>query len=514
MYHDEQLYRDVLAARITRCRPGCHFDLQRGGVDKATGGLWSKVAKEYPTHQSHTGDNILADVRQARRNGLVAAHFGKAELNQYELTMLKNGGDGSMLAGVSRATRLSLARRDSTVTEASTIEVFASVFGPLLVAFAHWIICACDEAGIQDVYFLARDGQLPFHVCSRLAAEGGHNLRCHYIFASRQALHLPGCESIDQAESWLLENTPHLTLRDIAERACVPLDIVVNAAAPLIAIGSEDNIPLGKRGLLRNVVRNPSFIKAFGSAVEGAFPPAAAYYRIQGLGNRTTVALVDIGWNGRLQRSLGSLLTKAGCEPAKTMGLYLSLSCRPVQLPKNEFRGFLADWERKTLASFFDCYRPVLEAALSADHPTTIGFEVFEGMPRPVFGELASRDTQDRIALQHRTICAFVEHVVALSRAAGRALVPQTELVIDNLARFLSRPTATDGLAFEGFPFVGGQTGTDTKPICRIIRASELLNRPRDFGYWPEGTLSASGHGAAAFVRRVMRRMRGASVPS
>ena len=46
-----------------------------------------------PEHQSHLGDNIFSDIRQARRNGLVASHFGESELNRYEKRLAAEGGD-------------------------------------------------------------------------------------------------------------------------------------------------------------------------------------------------------------------------------------------------------------------------------------------------------------------------------------------------------------------------------------------------------------------------------------
>lgn len=514
MYHDDVLYRDVLDRLMPGMVPGAVLISGMAGLSKETGALWKKVAMNYPSHESHIGDNMFADVRQARRRGLVATQFEGAMLNRYEITMQKKGGDGSMIAGASRAARLSLTRRDTSRTEAATIEVFASVFGPLILAFAQWIMRSCEQEGIQDVYFLARDGQLPFRMCSSLAAEKGQTLRCHYIFASRQALHLPGCETINDAESWLLENTPCLTLGIIADRACVPLDVVVAAAAPYSDLGPQDNIPPQDRGILACVIRAPSFVEAFMNRVDSAFKPASAYYRTQGFATGRAIALVDVGWNGRLQSSLASLLQKSGCRPPRILGLYLSLSRRLGKAPQDDLRGFLADPERARLASLFDEYRPVCEAALSADHPTTLRFELSAGVAHPVFGEPYPAQAQQRIALQHATINAFVDNVIALGRAAGRSIVCPNALVAENFETFLSRPTLADGLAFEGFSHTSGQTGTDAQAIARTVRLRDLLERPRNLGYWTEGTLSASGLGAIALVRRFARRLRSRWLPA
>jgi hypothetical protein len=478
------------------------------GVNKATGGLWKKVATEYPTHEFHLGDNIFADVYQARRNGLVADHFVGSELNRYELTMAQHGGDDSIIAGASRATRLSLIRLDSLEDEVATIDAFASVIGPLILAFVHWVMRACETEGIRDVYFLARDGQLPFKLCSRLVAESGQELYCHYIYGSRQALHLPGCKTIDDASIWLFENPAHLTLRKIAERTCIPLDVVMETARPYMAVGSEDVIRKEELQLLDRVIHSPCFVAAFMASVNRAFEPAMAYYHAQGLASKRKFALVDIGWNGRLQRSLGALLEKSGHRPDRVLGLYLCLSRRPSANPWDELRGFVADPERSDLATFFDMYRGVCEAALSADHPRTIRFELIEGTPQPVFGELYPDGTKRRIALQHTVLAEFTEHIVALSRAASRLIAPSPVLAVDNFMKFLRHPRRSDGLAFQGFLIDGDQTGYEMSPIIRFIRASDLLMRRRELGCWPEGSLSASGYRVAAFFRRIWQGLR------
>jgi predicted HAD superfamily hydrolase len=509
MYHDERLYREVLERLVPNVVPGAVLISGTAGVNKETGGLWKKVAADYPAHQSHIGDNILADVRQARRHGLTADHFGGATLNRYETTLAKQGGDGSIIAGASRATRLSLIRNDSSLAEIATIEAFASVVGPLLLAFVHWIMRACAEEGIKDVYFFARDGQLPFRMCSKLVAESGQDLRCHYIFASRHALHLPGSRTIDDAEAWLLDDTPRLTLRILAERASVPLEIVITAAEPHISIGPDDNIPQSKRPLLSSVIREPSFVATFAVSVDRAYEPASAYYLTQGFAAHGDVAVVDVGWNGRLQRSLGNLLEKSSHRPGRILGLYLCLSRHANKLPGDDLRGFVADPERPGLVAFFDRYRHVFEAALSADHPTTVGFELAEGIARPLLGEPYPSVTRQKIALQHTAFDTFVENIITLGRAAGRAIMPPAASAVENFMKFLRQPTSSDGLAFEGFSFVDGQTGIETKPISRILRATDLLRPTRDYGYWPEGTLSASGLRGVAIVRRAVRSIRG-----
>ncbi|WP_263358493.1 hypothetical protein [Acidicapsa ligni] len=505
MYHDEHHYRGVLEQFIPGVVPGAVLISGATGVNKSGGGLWKKVTTDYPELRSHIGDNLFSDVRQARRSGLIAEHFAQAALNTYEMALAKQGGDASLIAGASRATRLSLIRSDSSPADRASIESFASVIGPLLHSFVHWIMRSCEKAGIHDVYFLARDGQLPFRICSRLVAESGQELRCHYIYASRQALHLPGCKTVDDAESWLLEGTPQLTLRTIAERAGLTLDVVMGAAAQRITVGPDDDIPLRERQFLAEVIRSPLFADAFTASIRRAFEPANAYYLQEGFAARRDVALVDVGWNGRLQRSLGTLLDKSGLRPTRMLGLYLCLSRRLSQAQGDDLRGFVAAPEHPELVAFFDQYRHVFEAALSADHPTTTGFEFSHGVARPLFGEAYPPETRQKIALQHATVDAFLENIVALGRAAGRPVVPSSGVAVENFRRFLSRPTRGDGLSFEGFLFVDGQTGSEMKPVARSLRLTDWLRPSSDLGYWTEGTLSASGLSQLGIFTRLRR---------
>lgn len=508
MYHQPDLYRGILKRLAPDIVPGAVMVSGTIRLNKATGQLWKKVVADYPDLRDHIGDNPLADVERARENGLHASIYRGASPNRYEAALADDGLDGSLMAGLSKSTRLSLIRADSSPSEAATIEAFSSVFAPLLYAFSEWIIRTCKDSGINDVYFLARDGQLPFEICQRIAASLGSNLRCRYIYASRQALHLPGCRSVDDAESWLLDNTPHLSLNVIADRADVPPECVANAAQRVLDVEPDTNIPTADRPLLKHVIRDPAFLKAFNESIRRVYEPAVDYYRAQGLQTKDSFAIVDVGWNGRMQSSLRSLLEKAGISPKRILGLYLCLSRRLRSRQEDELRGFLADPERPNSAAFFDQYRHVFEAAMSADHPTTLRFIYKEGGPVPRFGAPYPAKIRERILLQHSAVHAFIENTLTVSHARGRPLQTPADAIVKNFMRFLSRPTRQDGKAFQDFLFVDGQAGAEMEPVCKVVHAMELLRRSRTLGYWREGSLSVSGFERLLTARSTVARLR------
>jgi predicted HAD superfamily hydrolase len=157
MYHGANLYREILKKLAPDVLPGAVIVSGSVGLNKASGKLWKRVIADYPDLQTHVGDNPLADVKRARQNGLRASLYHGASLNRFEAALASNGLDGSLMAGVSKSTRLSLIRVDSSPPAVATIEAFSSVFGPLFYAFADWIIRSCENAGINSVYFLARE---------------------------------------------------------------------------------------------------------------------------------------------------------------------------------------------------------------------------------------------------------------------------------------------------------------------------------------------------------------------
>jgi hypothetical protein len=506
MYHDTDFFEDSLHWFAPNISPAAFLVSGHEGMSKASGRLWKRVRELFPDVELHIGDNNDSDVRQAIRHGIAAARFDGAKLNRYETALVSQDKDGSIMAGVSRATRLSLVRSDSSESDAATIEVFASVIGPLLYSFCRWILSACEAENIHDVCFLARDGQLPYRICSRLVAEGNLNLRCHYIYASRQALHLPGCKSIDDAESWLLEDTPFLSLRTISERSGVSLDVLIESARHHLSVFPDQNIPKEWRSVLTRVIRTASFVSAFLASVDTAFISAATYYRASALASSSKVAIVDVGWNGRMQHSLGSLLQKMGRKPETLLGLYLCLRRRQSSPDFGTLLGFLCDPERPALAVFFDRYRNVLEASLSADHPTTMGFSLVDGRAVPLLGEPYPACTKHKVDLQHATLNSFIDNILKVANAAGRPIQSSDTCIARNFRNYLCQPSRTDGLAFNDFLFVDGQSGSSTRAVSKTVGFLDLLRRRgdprRDLGYWTEGTLSGSNLCVLAKIRR------------
>jgi hypothetical protein len=481
------------------------------GHRKSDGSLWRVLRAKHPQIELHVGDSERGDVRQVRRQGLRAEHFRGAELNRYERRFVaRQGLDGQLIAGVSRATRLSAPdTRDDAAELRSIDEVFSSVIAPLLVAFVESVLEDCIGRGIRDICFLARDGQVLFRIAQLIIAQRALPLQPHYVYGSRHALHLPGFSSIAKAETWLLENTPHLSLAEVAARAEIPLAIIREAGARLGLNDVEANIDSARRPLLKKLLEDPSIGDSLRTTSARKWETALAYYRQVGLLPGRELALVDVGWTGRMQASLRGLLDKAEGPVVTLRGHYLCLSSKLITSEHDSLVGFLNDPDQPTSKCPFDAYRCVVEASLMADHGTTLGFQSTAEGVQPVLGPPPSSQLLEAVERQQATVLRYVMLMLQVEKVRGVRIRWPKDLVSSNLLTMFRRPLPMEVQAFLGRAFFEGQADNLLKEVVRKVPfGTDWLRRHR-MGLWPEGSLVASGGRPLLPLVRAARLLKG-----
>lgn len=474
------------------------------GVRKHEGFLWDRVIEQHGQGLVHTGDNVISDEHQPSRRGLKTHGFRSSDLCTGEAYMARGGIDGSVLAGCSRAARLSMAL-DADDPRAALCETIASVYAPIFVAFADWTFAQAAERKANQVLFMARDGQLLFHTAQSLAPHRPNApVDMRYFYGSRRALHLPGFDNIESATHWLLENTPVLRLKDLSDRAGLAIDQVEEIARDHGFDDAESNIQATERANLMNVVQDPRFVEALQAVSQAHWPAAFEYYYKLGFGKHP-VLMVDVGWSGKMQASLSALIAKGiGAQPT-IHGIYLSLSARAGAGPSNTLTGFL---NTPPAVNPLDPYRGVIETVLQADHGTTIGFHDTNSQIGPTLGNPPDEATVKSVHFQRNVIKAFVSALAQAEQALGRPVRFDQELLMGNLMRKLRNPEQREALAFLQRTHAEGQVERDRIPLVRSVsRWTELMTRS-GWGIWPEGTLSASGLRSGIPVARFARRIK------
>lgn len=513
IYHSAATLKKILSSCLSEDRMPTVLVSAELGKRKADGGLWDRLRTELPQLSAHVGDNYISDVKHPRRRGIQADHFRDAELMDYERRYVNGSLDGSLVAGFSRGARLASVAREASDEERALAGTFASVFAPVFVAFVESVLEDCLRQGIRRVFFLARDGQILYRIACRLIEERALLLEPHYIYGSRQALHLPGFTDMESAESWLLENTPMLTLRDIAERAGLAPERVVEIGKDYGLTGVDVNIRPGLRVHLKSLINDGRFCDAVEAVSRARWEDAFEYYASVGFQPGQQVALVDVGWNGRMQASLRKLLAKSESSAIRINGYYLCLS-RALRISElDQLDGFLHHPERSVQACFYDAYRGVIEAALCADHATTVAFSRRDGKAEPLFGRQPTSEEIERVRRQQEIVLRFVALMLRTERVLGRRVHIDRGIAVQNLRRYLSAPSRMDALAFSSRNFFEGQVETRGQAITTQVGWGLGLLRRTQLGLWPEGSVAASGLGVFHPVMWAFRKLKNVVEP-
>ena len=166
------------------------------------------------------------------------------------------------------------------------------IIGPLLIAFSYWLNNELENTGIQKIYFLSREGKIIKEVFDSLFR---NKYETRDLFISRRVLTVAcyGMKRIDNLNDLLeyLTIKKNSTVKDMAEYLDLEVDDVLAPYAENNIYTLSDN---------ENVFfhLNAQLLKK--SNCEAAL--AAAYFNQEEM--RGSVAIVDIGWKGTMQKCL------------------------------------------------------------------------------------------------------------------------------------------------------------------------------------------------------------------
>ncbi len=485
------------------------------GAAKADGRLWDRLIESGERPASHLGDNPVADVREPQRRGIATRHYRGAALARWERRWAQVDGSlcASVVAGCARAARLAAedAGTGAGSEHAALREIVAAAVAPAWLAFVDDLLARCRERGVRRIVFLARDGQLLHRLAQRRAeARGEEGFDLRYALASRHALHLPGFDGIAAAQSWLLEDTPQLTLAHLAARAGTPVDDVL-AIAPRHGVHAAANevLDAAARALLPALVQARDFVESLADTSARCWPAAFDHLAALGFAGDEPIALVDVGWSGRLQASVRRIVRKAGRgDGAPVHGFYFCLSCKLRASDRDRLDGFAFDPERDHGANTFDAHRSMVEALLDADHGSTLGYAGRGPDAHAVLGDAPDAAAVAVVHAQQSAALAFADEWARAEEAIGREYLKlDARSALKVFAELLGKPSRQDAAAFAGRSREAG-IGEAGEPLVRRLPLSPAaLSRSR-WGLWPEGSLAYSGGAALLPLARHLRDLR------
>ncbi len=419
------------------------------------------------------------------------------------------------IAAAMRETRLAADTTDRH--RAALWRIGATVAGPLLSGFVLWVQAEARRQGIARLHYVSRDGQILHRIAGALPVAG---VERRYLLGSRQAWHLPALEHADaDALSFLGDPGGRESLRRLLARA----ELTPEAIAPALARqGLHDPDAPPPTGGMAALLRDAEVAAALRAAAAERRRHALSYLRGAGLFDGTPQAMVDLGWHGRLQRSLDRLL-RLGAAPGeapRVSGFFLALLSRPEGIAAGAAHAFIED------PRFLARLNPVLlEIFCAADHGTVRRY-----LPDPRAGaraELAAMRDGPVLdwglgALQGGILAFATRLADAMARQPAEPAGAWIAALRDGGAaaydRFRRDPAPADAEAFGSFPHADGQTHEALEDCAPAVGAGARLmialglTPPGYAGHWPEGSLRRGGGALGATLaaaRRARHRLSG-----
>jgi FMN phosphatase YigB (HAD superfamily) len=446
------------------------------GPTKRSGELFRHVLESesiVASRMVHTGSHPNSDLKAPQRLGIEIEPFIQGNLNARENHLSRAKGFGpllpGLLAGCSRLVRLG--GTETPLQHQRLREAAAHAAGPFLSGFVLWVLQTARANGLKRLYFISRDGLVLLKVAKELASSVDPTIELCYLYGSRQAWHFPASRGIGLEKApWLWEWTTSYSVATVLGR----LGLLPKEVGSFLENGGIPpeiwNEPMSQRNefKLKAVFLDPQFQKILRRAAEERRALLVAYLRQEGLFSGTKCAIVDVGWNGNLQDSLGAILEEEGQKPVN--GFYVGLNHRRIRRERGERKTYLFDlrtdpkW-RLPIPQPQSC----IEVFCTANHGATVGYHTEGDTIAPLLRPWQTGPFEAWGLEVLQTVAT------AYAAELARVLLWMDSLNIDPLLAVRSlaftwrNPTLEEAECLGSFPFTEDQVGIDSRPLARPL---------------------------------------------
>ena len=408
------------------------------GVAKFDGSAFRLAAKRHgvPLNRIlHFGDNAESDYAVPTRLGMRAVLVGDwtpggaaCELTDALLARLAvNGSRASAVGAAIRDLRFQHGHQDFW-RDLGRYHV-----GPLIYGFAHWLSEMAERRGIENLFFVARDGWLPFRVFGTL----NRQRRSSYAYLSRAILVQAALEKLPEVALDQLVSGVPAPLSDYVGRigavreALLPRALQAFGGDPIIKSGSD------RRKLSAFFSRHKDLLAARGREASAAL--RAYLGQLGALDRPERVAFVDIGWGGTGAAILTELFPEAKQWQYLFWGTLEGFQAPDVNHSAHFFQ-FGEPWDHRELA--FECIE-VVEFFFTSAERSAIALKTTPDGVGPVFGG-DEEAWPERSAIANAIEAGVMECVTHL--AAMRTHYPMLRVDRHSVVAILENILRTDNL--------------------------------------------------------------------
>lgn len=297
------------------------------------------------------------------------------------------------------------------MTDSLSTELKEKFIVPLLLDYVYWVLQEAEKRGLRTLYFLSRDGYILQKMAIQVCRKEHISIHCKYLYCSRAALRMPTYALIgEEAFELLLLGGYQVSKKSLLARAELNREqryaVWADCGEPV-----EDEEKLLSRYELKQLREKLKASHVFRELVleksKVAYPQALGYFRQEGLLESDTVAIVDSGWTGSMQRSLRQLLGSAGFE-GKIVGFYFGMYAEPKEKADGTYLTYYFDKKGKIRDKILFSNN-LFECLLQAPHGMTLGYEQKNGCYFP----------QLDLSTEKEEICAYIQEIMDI---AGKQL--------------------------------------------------------------------------------------------
>ncbi|WP_256587010.1 hypothetical protein [Pseudomonas sp. GW456-12-1-14-TSB6] len=260
------------------------------------------------------------------------------------------------------------------------------IFGELAYTLLYWVSelhRKLVERGVQQVYFLSREGQPLKKMFDSYCLVSGSLIQSRYLEVSRRATLLPSLDALSSEKfTTLFRQYRCMSLLEFL--SSIGLEENITELLDALAISAKeseqriDNFPESQ--LFLKLKNSPKFNSIFDEQRE--LRRSTFWKYLSSLSDNNVpeeLVVVDVGWKGTIQDNLFALLTK---EPAssvkKVTGYYIGLVAPGGASSMNVKHGLLfsAVEGRSPRFHVFNENRALFEIILAADHGSAASYQI------------------------------------------------------------------------------------------------------------------------------------------
>jgi FMN phosphatase YigB (HAD superfamily) len=466
-------------------------------VSKRDGGLFARLLERWPEvrpeHIVHLGDHRHADVVMAARAGLAAEWHDTGEDDTREHLRLESLRHGTPSPELTSLRRLSCSLAGAIGEhERWWFGLGASVLGPLMAAFADWVVDECVRDRIRVIRPLMREGALFAQMITAASKRANAGLDVRPLFASRASTWLAGIDTFDDAAVRRLLQRQTLTVGEALATLGLSMD---GAPDPLCAmttvrLGVATQTVLADGHSLEDGLVSYLAQPDVRAAVERQAADArdlVRQYIHQECGAAADVAIVDLGFKG----TTGAALAHA--DTGRRFHQFLVFGAEAVARlwrEGHDVRVFAAGpVDHADLAGPVVRHPAVLEALLVVGG-TTLGYRASDRGVTALLEEPRTPSDQQRAAANCRAgILVFQDRWLAWREHSPRtaaAVTATRRLLTAPVHRLLTMPTPDEAARLGRLLHEDNDGGLSTRPIVNTaLAASDHTS------LWPAGVCEA-----------------------